>query len=205
MKDAKTFWDNYAPRYARSRIQNPGNYQKKLEVSRSYLTPDSRVLEVGCGTGSTALEHAAHVGSILATDISAEMIAIAEQKLRDSPFNNVEFQCGTLQSLSLQPQYYDAILALNVLHLLDDVPAALHTMYQLLKPGGVLISSTALVGEAGWLARTLVRLLQRVNMAPYVSVMTADELISQLQQHGFHTQYEWFTEPSHVFLVSQKL
>lgn len=73
MKDSKTFWDNSAQRYAKSRIQDEAAYRKKLEITQHYLQPDWSVLEFGCGTGSTALIHAPHVKDILATDISDNM------------------------------------------------------------------------------------------------------------------------------------
>ena len=203
MKDAKTFWDNYAPRYARSRIARPADYQKKLQISRDYLTPQSRVLEIGCGTGGTAIEHAPYVASILATDISAEMIRIAEQNIHQSGVSNIECQCGTLATLHLQPGYYDVIFALNLLHLLEDVPATLQQLQRLLKPGGVLISSTALVAEAGFFARLLIRLMQRVGLAPHVSLLSREQLLNQLNTAGFETAHDWQLHKGHVFLVSR--
>lgn len=44
------------------------------------MRPDKAVLELGCGTGSTALTDAAHVPRIDATDVSAAMIAIGLDK-----------------------------------------------------------------------------------------------------------------------------
>ena len=73
MKDSKTFWDNSAQRYAKSRIQDEAAYRKKLEITQQYLQPDWSVLEFGCGTGSTAMVHAPYVKEVLATDISANM------------------------------------------------------------------------------------------------------------------------------------
>src|SRR5215217_1657238 len=58
------FWDNLAERYARQPIADEAAYQTKLDITRSYLHPDMAVLEFGCGTGSTALQHAPHVRHI---------------------------------------------------------------------------------------------------------------------------------------------
>ena len=42
-----------ARRYARQPIADQASYEKKLEITRRYLSPESEVFEFGCGTGST--------------------------------------------------------------------------------------------------------------------------------------------------------
>lgn len=46
------FWDRIAEKYAKQPIANPEAYEEKLRLTRRRLTPDSSVLEFGCGTGS---------------------------------------------------------------------------------------------------------------------------------------------------------
>ena len=58
---ATRFWNWNAERYARQAIADEASYQKKLAITQSYLTPDMRVVEFGCGTGSTAIVHAPKV------------------------------------------------------------------------------------------------------------------------------------------------
>ena len=53
-KTAK-FWDKAAAKYAKSPIEDIEAYNYTIGRTRSYLSPTDRVLEVGCGTGSTAL------------------------------------------------------------------------------------------------------------------------------------------------------
>jgi ubiquinone/menaquinone biosynthesis C-methylase UbiE len=120
MKSPQKFWDNIAPRYAKSPIKDEKSYQKKLAIAQEYFRPDWSVLEFGCGTGTTAIAHAPHVRHILATDISGKMLDIAERKARDAGIENVLFQQGTLDSLELQAESFDAVLGLNILHLLED-------------------------------------------------------------------------------------
>ena len=78
-RDAR-FWDKRAEKYSQRPVGDQATYEKKLEITRSYFRPDSEVLEMGCGTGSTALSHAPLVKHILATDISPGMIDIAKGK-----------------------------------------------------------------------------------------------------------------------------
>jgi SAM-dependent methyltransferase len=74
--------ETYA-RFARYYDLFAGNYSADLPLYRTLCTPESRVLEIGCGTGrvlKALLEAGAHVTGI---DISAEMLEIARVKLAD--------------------------------------------------------------------------------------------------------------------------
>ena len=61
MGTATRFWNWTAERYSRQAIADEASYRKKLEITQKYLTPEMRVVEFGCGTGSTAVEHAPKV------------------------------------------------------------------------------------------------------------------------------------------------
>jgi len=204
MKDSKQFWDKSAKRYAKSRIKDEATYQKKLAITREYFTPESRVLEFGCGTGSTALLHAPYVKQIIATDISDTMIEIAEQKAADADINNVSFQQGTLDSLNLEHESFDAVLGLNILHLLEDVDGTIKQVNQLLKPGGVFVSSTALAGELNVIFRCLIPVMQLLGMAPFVARLTKTQLIASLTAAGFRIEREWQPNRDSVFIVAKK-
>ena len=90
MDQSTKFWDKIADRYARQPVADEAAYQKKLQVTRDYFRPDMEVLEIGCGTGSTAIAHTPYVNHIRAIDFSANMIAIAQQKANDQQINNIE-------------------------------------------------------------------------------------------------------------------
>ncbi len=78
------FWDRIAPAYSRQPVADSETYTRKLAATQALMQPSMTVLEFGCGTGSTALAHASHVAQIDATDVSAAMIAIGQQKARDA-------------------------------------------------------------------------------------------------------------------------
>ncbi|WP_165495686.1 class I SAM-dependent methyltransferase [Marinobacter halodurans] len=166
MKKPKEFWDKAAPRYARSPVRDEPTYQRKLAVTQGYFRPDWQVLEFGCGTGSTAIHHAPHIQHILATDISGRMLEIAEQKARDAGITNIRFQQGTLDSLDLAGERFDAVLGLNILHLLEDVEATVCRVRDALKPGGIFVSSSALIADLKLHWRLLIPTMQRLGLAP---------------------------------------
>ena len=65
MVDGSKFWNKRADKYSQRPIADESAYQKKLETTRRYFQPDMEILEIGCGTGSTAIAHAPFVKHIL--------------------------------------------------------------------------------------------------------------------------------------------
>ncbi len=204
MKNAQKFWDKTAPRYAKSRISDEKSYQRKLVITQEYFRPNWSVLEFGCGTGSTAIIHAPYVKDILATDISEKMLEIADQKARNAGMENIRFQQGTLDSLELEAESFDAVLGLNILHLLDDVEAAISRTHALLKPGGIFVSSSALITNMGLHWRLLIPIAQFVGMAPSVNSFSKPELVSMLERNGFSIEYQWQPRKESLFIVARK-
>jgi ubiquinone/menaquinone biosynthesis C-methylase UbiE len=204
LKDSKEFWDKSAPRYSNSPVRDEEAYRKKLAITQEYFRPDWSILEFGCGTGSTAIVHAPYVKHIVATDISDKMLDIAECKARDAGIENVSFRQGTLDSLDLGAESFDAVLGLNVLHLLEDVDAAISSVHGVLKPGGIFVSSTALVDEINFFWRLLIPLMQLLGFAPYVNRFGREELVAKLTNAGFSVDREWQPRKESIFIVARK-
>lgn len=204
MKESKEFWDRSAARYARSPVRDEETYRKKLRITQEYLRPDWSVLEFGCGTGSTAIIHAPYVRQILATDISDRMLDIAERKARDAGIENVRFEQGTLDSLDLHTESFDAVLGLNVLHLLEDVEGTISRVHGLLKPGGIFVSSTALIDEINFFWRLAIPLMQSLGFAPHVNRFGRQALVSSLTDAGFGVDHEWRPGKGSIFIVARK-
>ncbi len=74
MAESDKFWDKTAARYAKSSVSDEATYQKKLGETQSFFRPNMRIVEFGCGTGTTAVHHAPHVQHIDAIDISENML-----------------------------------------------------------------------------------------------------------------------------------
>ena len=89
------FWNWIAQRYSKRPVADEASYQKKLGKTREYFQPDMQVLEVGCGTGSTAIARAPYVAHIRATDISPSMIEIARAKAEAAAVSNVDFEVSS--------------------------------------------------------------------------------------------------------------
>ena len=205
MQDAR-FWDRAAPRYARSPISNMPAYEATLARVRDHLKDTDAVLEVGCGTGSTALNLAGAVAHYTATDLSPGMIDIARQKAAAARTPNLDFQVGGADLAGFAADRFDAVLAFNLLHLVRDLDGALARARAVLKPGGIYISKTACLKEMNPLIRVILPLMQLVGKAPFVQSLTHKELERRVAGAGFEilVSETFVGAPSSRFLIARK-
>lgn len=179
------FWDRIARKYAVDKIKDSAGYERTLNRTRHFLRSGDTVLELGCGTGTTALALAPHVSRIVATDASSEMIAIAREKAAAQNCSNADFAIATPDSLSWPEGSFDAVLAFNLLHLLPARASAVARVHRLLKPGGLFITKTPCLTEMNLFIRLAVPLMQIVGKAPHVGFFFAGELESEIEASGF--------------------
>lgn len=203
--ESAEFWDRIARRYSEQPIADTASYARKLAATRALMRPDMRLLEFGCGTGSTALEHAPHVAHIDATDVSAAMIAIAREKAEHAGIGNVTFRQSGLEDFHAPDGSYDMVLALNLMHLLPDRAAALATIHRLLKPSGLFISSTVCLADRMWFLRPVIPVLQWIGKAPFVSFVKSAAVLREIEQAGFVTREHWnHGRANSLFVIAEK-
>lgn len=179
------FWDKIAKKYAAHAMSDVAGYERTLERARHYLAPDHEVIELGCGTGSSALRLAPSVKHLVATDVSREMIAIAQEKADAAACANVTFALGPAGNTALADAGFDAALAFNLLHLVRDRQAALAQVRRVLKPGGLFISKTPCLSEMNPLIRLAVPVARWLGKAPHVDFFNGAELEAEITQAGF--------------------
>jgi len=205
MSDNAGFWDKRAEKYAQRPVADQETYTKKLEITRSYFRNESEVLEIGCGTGSTALAHAPHVKNILATDISPAMINIARGKAESGEIDNVTFEVQAVAGYDIEESRYDVIMAHNLLHLLEDPQAAIAAAYRGLKKGGAFVTSTACIGDMSWYFRIIAPIGHFLRLIPLVKVFTQAQLKQSLSDAGFVIDHEWLPKKNAAaFIVAKK-
>lgn len=199
------FWDRIADRYSRRPVADEAAYQKKLEVTRGYLRPDMAILEFGCGTGSTAISHAPYVKHIRAIDVSSRMIAIARSKADATGVDNVSFEQAAIEELEVPDGTFDAVLALSILHLVDDKEAVIARVRRMLKPHGIFVTSTACLGDTMRWFKIIGPVGRFLGLMPMVRVFTVEELETSLTDRGFEIDYRW--QPGRgkaIFIVAKK-
>ncbi|MDA1075603.1 MAG: class I SAM-dependent methyltransferase [Proteobacteria bacterium] len=206
MKSEK-FWDKTAQRYAKSQVSDQAAYQKKLSETQSFLQPDMRIAEFGCGTGTTAVHHAPHVQHIDAIDISENMLSIARGKAKEAGIDNITFTRGTLAEFGAQDESFDVVLGLNVIHLLPDRQAVITEVVRILKPGGIFVSSTVCLGNSALRYIKLIAPMGNLlGLMPDIFILKEAELESEMTRAGFSIERQWNHGKGGiaVFMVARK-
>jgi ubiquinone/menaquinone biosynthesis C-methylase UbiE len=184
-RDAQ-FWDRHSRNYSREPIADMAGYERSMNCTLERLKPEDRVLELGCGTGSSALLLANSVQSYLATDISPGMIEIAQEKLVQSPVGSLSFCISSAEGVSPDAGHFDAVLGFNYLHLVRDLPGTLSHVHDLLKPGGLFILKTPCLGDMGpLLGKLLLPAMRAIGKAPHINVLKQVDLVRRLESAMF--------------------
>ena len=135
------FWDTVAWVYDvfANGINRKANRQLCAAVEKQIL-PSDRVLECACGTGLLTCAMAPRCKSLVATDLSVPMLKRAEKKCRK--YGNVRFDKADILHLPFPNGSFDAVVAANVIHLLEEPRKALAELDRVCRPGGRLIIPT---------------------------------------------------------------
>jgi cyclopropane fatty-acyl-phospholipid synthase-like methyltransferase len=196
------FWDRIADRYAARPVKDPAAYEAMLADAAGRLSPTDRVLEIGCGTGSTAIRLAPHAAEWTATDFSPEMLRIARAKSAPANLRFVLADAGS----AFDGGPFDAICAFQVLHLVGDLPGTLARIHANLKPGGLLISKTWCFAEMGLKLRSLFLALRLIGLFPAARALTKIALRQAIRDAGFEIVDErvFGTNPNGPYIVARR-
>jgi ubiquinone/menaquinone biosynthesis C-methylase UbiE len=156
------------------------------------------------------LRLAASTRSLLATDVSHEMIQIAREKLAAQPCERLRFEVADAESPVAPAAGFDAVLAFSVLHLFADLDTALQSILAPLKPGGLLITKTPCLAEMNRLVPYLaVPLMRALGQAPRVLVFDAAQLQSAMERQGLSIEaverHGTTRKDMRVFIVARKV
>ena len=121
-----------------------GDFEGLLEafdaplLSAARLERDSRVLEVGCGTGATtrALATAVPNGRVLGVDLSGPMLSVAREGLAAAGLPNVDLVQADAQVYAFEPRSFDAAVSRCGVMFFGDPAAAFANVASAVRPGG---------------------------------------------------------------------
>lgn len=205
MTDLSPFWDRLADKYASQPIADQTAYRTKLARTQEFLRPDMELFEFGCGTGGTAIEHAPHVRHVRAVDFSENMLVHARRRAAEAGVTNVTFERGDITTMSIAPSSYDMVLGLSILHLLENRDAVIARVFDILKPGGLFISSTACLGDTMRAFALIAPIGKWLGKLPHLDVMSRDELRRSMTGAGFAIEHDWRpSKMAAVFIIARK-
>lgn len=181
---------------------------KRDEKLRKYLTSSDVVLDYGCGTGTMVIQFANSVKEMHGIDFSGKMIEVSQQKAALSKIENVDFAQSIIFDEKLKKESFDVVMAWGILHLVDDRPDVIKRIYELLKPGGLLISATECMAEKKSSITSLISFLMKLRIFP---IMLKFFTISQLEDSITSADFQiiqkeiWADDPVSCFIAAKKI
>lgn len=204
MSHAPAFWNRIAEKYAADPISDMTTYEHTLARTASYLHSGDRVLEIGGGTGTTALKLAPRVGEYTGSDFSAEMVRIAQGKAQAEGADNLRFVVAAAED-RFDADSLDAVLAFNLLHLVKDPGAVFRAAHHGLKPGGYFISKSFCF-EGRWRALwPIIRPMALIGRWPSVTFFSARWLEREMEKAGFEIVERDYHKFPLRFIVARKV
>jgi ubiquinone/menaquinone biosynthesis C-methylase UbiE len=110
-------------------------------IERLDLPPAARILDIGCGTGASALPAAERIGPegrVIGVDLAERLLEIARRKAAERRLANAEFIAGDMERLPYPDGHFDAVVSVFSLFFVADMAKALRELWRMLRPDGVL-------------------------------------------------------------------
>jgi ubiquinone/menaquinone biosynthesis C-methylase UbiE len=127
-----------AERYAASSV-HAGGPDLDAMLAAADLAGGEKVLDLGCGTGHTALAFAARGADVDALDLTAEMLAQGRRMAAERGLANVRFREGDAARLPFADATFDVVTSRLSAHHFARPEAAVCEAARVLRPGGRLL------------------------------------------------------------------
>lgn len=112
--------------------------------------PSQRVLEVGVGTGISLGSYPPYV-QIVGIDPSADMLAQAQEKVRENNWKHVEVKHGDALNLDFSDNSFDWVTSFHVMTVVPDPRRMMDEMVRVCKPGGSVVLISHFASRKPWL------------------------------------------------------
>ena len=114
-------------------------------IERLELPPGATVLDVGCGTGASALPAAEKIGPrgrLIAVYLAGRLLEIARQKAERQGFTNREFATADMEQLFYPDNHFDAVVSVFSIFFVSDMGRQPRELWRMVRPGGWLAITT---------------------------------------------------------------
>jgi ubiquinone/menaquinone biosynthesis C-methylase UbiE len=185
------------------RLLTLGRLDKVYDRLASHIERGQQVLDIGCGTGALTLRAAQRGAKVKGIDINAQMLEIAEQRVKSAGFTeSVELaEMGVAELDAEEARRYDAVMSGLCLSELseDEVHYTLKQVARILRPGGLLLVADEIKPQG--FGKRLMHSLLRAPLVVLTYVITqqtthpTSNLAKKLKAAGFaiiSVRLNWF-------------
>jgi SAM-dependent methyltransferase len=157
-------------------------WSRRVEMLMAGLKAGMEVLELGCGSGYFTRELAKSGATIMAIDISPDLLELARHEV---PAANVKFLVENAYAMNFDDDRFDAVIGISVLHHLD-IEKGLAEVFRVSKPGGMIcFSEPNMLNPQIAIQKNVPFVKRRLGDSPDETAFFRWQLIRLLRRHGF--------------------
>ncbi len=150
----RVFAGDFAEEYARKHWKIAEKFGREIiEKLTQRGFQAGRILDVGCGFGTTAIVLAQGLpqSEVVGIDLSEPLLELAIQEARAAGLGaRVVFGEADVQQIPYEDDAFDAVVNVQMLHIVEDPVAMLDEMERVLVPDGVLFEADIRRSWVGW-------------------------------------------------------
>ncbi|MFQ5614938.1 MAG: methyltransferase domain-containing protein [Anaerolineales bacterium] len=181
--------------YATSAIHAKGWSLNRL-VEITQPNPAWHVLDVATGAGHTAFTFAPHVAHVVASDLTPQMLEVAEGLAQEKGLENIRFKQADAENLPFDDSTFDLITCRIAPHHFPDIARFVRECARILKPGGALAIVDNIV-SADPIAADFVNAFEKYRDPSHNRCLSAEEWAGAFAQAGVTLTH---TEAAHKYV-----
>ncbi|MBE5863469.1 MAG: methyltransferase domain-containing protein [Lachnospiraceae bacterium] len=179
----KNIWDRFAPVYSHFVTGTPGNKKTYEAMYRRIrkVVRDKEVLEIATGPGVIAKQVADEAKSMIATDFSDKMLAVARREMVPK---NLKFEWANAQYLPYADESFDVVIIANALHVIPNPERVLREIQRVLRPDGILIAPNFVHDNQKKASEVFSKMLSAAGVE-FKAKWSMDGYLAFLEENGF--------------------
>jgi ubiquinone/menaquinone biosynthesis C-methylase UbiE len=161
-----------------------GNLHTNLEflAETDLLSPEDRILEVGCGIGSLTVELSRKGYNITGTDISSEAIKYGLEK-----YGDIKLMVQPAEDLDFEDAVFDAVLSFDLFEHVAAIDKHINEVRRVLRPGGYYLFETP--NKYSNIIYEVLRTKSMQWRRYHPSLHSPGQLRRRMARHGFETRF----------------
>lgn len=172
--------------YLQSSMHSSGPEFKVIETLLDGLS-DPDILDLGCGAGHVSFCAAPLSRSVIAYDLSEQMLTTVRQAAKDKDLNNIKTRLGAVESLPFEDASFDVIISRFSAHHWQHLMQALLEMRRVIKPTGLIIIIDIIAPPVP-LFDSFLQTIEMLRDPSHVRDYSAAQWLASMGQAGFCTQ-----------------